>query len=279
MIISFTKMNGAGNDFVMIDNMRGGLHPGVELIQRLCDRTRGVGADGVICIEKANGVDYRMRYYNRDGREVEMCGNGARCAALFAARNGLGSADEGRGVSLSFVAEPGRMGAVVHGRRVAVSMTDATGLERSVRLDSAEGKELVHVINTGVPHAVSIEPAWPLRDEAVTVRGRGIRSHARFARAGINANFVHVGADSTVFIRTYERGVEAETLACGTGAVAASVVLSHLGVVGSPVTLATQGGEKLVVTFDLTDFGARKVVLEGPADVNFDGTIELETEE
>ncbi len=279
MRLSFTKMNGAGNDFVMIDNMGGDFRPGGRWIREVCDRTRGVGADGVIFIEKAGDADYRVRYYNRDGGEAEMCGNGARCAALFAATRGLGVANEGRNVSLTFVAEPGRMAAVVNGGRVAVSMTDATGLEKSVALSAAGRRELVHLVNTGVPHAVSVEPAWPIEDDDVAARGKRIRYDVKFAPAGINANFVHVRSDGTVLIRTYERGVEAETLACGTGAVAAAVVLSHLGAAGSPVNLLTHGGERLIVSFDRTAFGAANVVLDGPAAVNFDGTIEVKNEE
>lgn len=277
--MSFTKMNGAGNDFVMIDNMSGEFRAGEEWIREVCDRTRGVGADGVILIESAADADYRMRYYNRDGREAEMCGNGARCAAFFAASRGLGDKKSGRNVSLAFVAEPGRMAAVVEGGRVAVSMTDATGLEKSVALMAGDRRELVHLVNTGVPHAVSVEAAWPMDDDDVASRGKRIRYDARFAPAGTNANFVHVRSDGTVLVRTYERGVEAETLACGTGAVAAAVVLSHLGAAASPVSLLTRGGERLIVAFDRTAFGAENVVLDGPAAVNFEGIIEVKDEE
>lgn len=275
MRIEFEKMNGAGNDFVMIDNLGGDIHLSASHIRRLCDRRRGIGADGVILLEEDSGADYRMRYYNSDGGEVEMCGNGARCAALFAVSLGLGRSQEGRTV-LRFTAEPGLMEAAVDGPRVAIGMTDATAFEKDISLPVAQGSEIVHVINTGVPHVVVVEPhASTMSDREVFERGRAIRYHARFAPAGANANFVTVGDDGAVAIRTYERGVEEETLACGTGAVASAVVTAHLNELPSPVRLTTHGGEELTVSFDLEPAGARNVVLEGPATVNFSGTIEL----
>ena len=277
MKMAFRKMNGAGNDFIMVDNRTVEISPGPEVIRRLCDRKRGIGADGVILIEDGNDVDFRMRYYNANGGEAEMCGNGARCAAIYAASLGLGRPD-GDALHLRFVAAPGPMEARITGRRVALAMTDATDYQESICLQVAEDEEIVHFINTGVPHAVAIESdVGNLDDEAVSSRGRAIRAHSRFSPAGVNASFISLRADGGVDIRTYERGVEAETLACGTGAVAAAIVLHHLGRAESPVTLITHGGETLVVSFTGGPSGARNVILEGPAADNFDGSIDLAT--
>jgi diaminopimelate epimerase len=276
MRISFTKMNGAGNDFVMIRDADRSVHASGDWIRRLCDRKRGVGADGVILVRPEDGVDFRMVYFNSDGGEAEMCGNGARCAALFAASLGLGrrTGDE---VALSFVAGPGKLEARVRGGRAAVSMTDARAFERAVPIDVPGGKEIVHLLNSGVPHAIVVEDDWDgLRDAQVEARGRAIRYHEKFAPAGVNADFVRVQADGRVAIRTYERGVEAETLACGTGAVASAVVLGHLGLVGGVVDLVTRGGDVLTVSFTKTADGAKDVVLAGPAAVNFEGWVDLE---
>jgi diaminopimelate epimerase len=274
--IRFDKMNGAGNDFIMIDNQSGELRLSGGQIRWLCDRRRGVGADGVILVESEAGSDFRMRYYNADGGEAEMCGNGARCVALFARSLGLGTSKNG-GHTLRFMTQPGPMAArVAEAGRAAVKMTDATALEIDISLDVAHGHEKVHFINTGVPHAVVVVDAvGDLPDEDIVTRGRAIRLHERFAPGGCNANFATVGSDRAVRVRTFERGVEAETLACGTGSVATAVVLTHLGMTRSPVHLITQGGETLTVTFERTDTGARGVVLDGPAVLNFRGSVHL----
>lgn len=277
MRISFTKMNGAGNDFIMIDNRGRSVRPGAEWVRALCDRRRGIGADGVILIEPGDGVDFRMAYYNSDGGEAEMCGNGARCASLFAGGLGLGQ-HQGERVRLSFVARPGPMEAVVHAGRAAVSMTDAKGFEKAVTLSFPGGSEIVHLINTGVPHAVCVVDDWErLTGRDIAIRGRAIRYHEKFVPAGVNADFVWVDENGKVAIRTYERGVEAETLACGTGSIAGAVVLSHLGLAESPVDLLTLGREVLTVSFRQTPGGATDVVLEGPAVVNFEGTVDVQT--
>ena len=277
MRVKFVKMNGAGNDFVTIDNRDGRIRFNGGEIEALCDRRRGVGADGVLLIENEPGLDFRMRYYNRDGREAEMCGNGARCLAWFAADLGLGSEKDG-GISLRFGTVPGPMGAIVVGTRVTIEMTDATSMEKGVSLDLADRAEIVHVINTGVPHAVVEEHnVDAMADAEIVERGRQIRLHPRFAPNGTNVNFISRAGDS-VNIRTYERGVEEETLACGTGAVAGAVVAAELGWATSPVKLSTRGGEDLVVSFDSSPGGANKVRLAGPTAVNFQGSMELPVE-
>ena len=275
MKVQFQKMNGAGNDFIMVDNRSGGIQVGPTEIKALCERRRGIGADGMILLESAAGVDFVMRYYNADGSEAEMCGNGARCAALFAASLGAGQTDNGV-THLHFLTQPGVMDARVEASRVAISMTDATDFEKSISLSVANGEEIVHFINSGVPHAVVVEPNAPsLSPKQVIERGRSIRMHGRFEPGGANANFAAVMEDGVVALRTYERGVEDETLACGTGAVATAVVFAHLGKAESPVSLLTAGGETLTVSFEKITGGARNVVLEGPAAVNFVGTVDI----
>ena len=157
MQLPFVKMNGAGNDFIVIDNRSGEIALSGAQIEALCDRRRGIGADGLLAIESAPGVDFRMRYYNRDGGEAEMCGNGARCIAWFAGELGLGSSDGGVRV-LSFATIPGVVEARVDGSTVTVRMTDATSFEKSVSLVVAGREEIVHVMDTGVPHAIIEDP-------------------------------------------------------------------------------------------------------------------------
>ncbi len=268
-------MNGAGNDFVMIDNRDASLTLLAVEIRGLCDRKRGVGADGVIMVENDDTADFRMRYYNADGGEAEMCGNGARCVALFASTLGLGLRNAGETV-VSFVTQPGVMKASVRDNRVTVAMTDAVGFEKDVVLDTNAGRETVHIVNTGVPHAVSIVEDWAtLTDEAVLERGHAIRRHDKFSPAGINANFIHLREDGVVEIRTYERGVESETLACGTGSVAAAVVAEKLDLAKTPIRLFTHGGDVLEVSFSPSPSGAFGVTLGGPAAVNFEGNLDI----
>jgi diaminopimelate epimerase len=273
--IRFDKMNGAGNDFVMIDNQAGDIRLTAAQVRELCDRRRGIGADGVIVVETEPDMDFRMRYYNADGGEAEMCGNGARCVALFADRLGLGER-EGDQLRLRFMTQPGPMEANVNNGRAAIRMTDASDFEINISLQVAHGDEMVHFVNTGVPHAVVIvDNADDLTNAEVTERGRAIRQHERFAPHGANANFVTLLENNCVRIRTYERGVEAETLACGTGSCAAAIVMAQLGHVSSPVTMRTEGGDDLTVSFDKTSAGARGVVLEGPAALNYSGSVHL----
>ena len=275
MRIEFEKMNGAGNDFILIDNRKGNIQLSATKIRELCERRRGIGGDGVILIESQGGADFRMRYYNRDGGEAEMCGNGARCAARFAGARGLGRSENGK-IRLRFATVPGMVEAAVDGVMVTIQMTDATSFERSVSLPVADRTEIVHVIDTGVPHVV-IEEADvdAIGQGEILSRGRAIRYHDRFAPDGTNVNFVSVRDDGAVNVRTYERGVEGETLACGTGAVAGAIVAARLTGSCSPVTMITHGGEELTVSFVPEPSGASGVLLKGPAALNFRGSVEL----
>lgn len=267
--MKFTKMNGAGNDFVVVDNRAGTIALTTASIERLCDRHRGVGADGLLAVEAAqNGADFRMRYFNADGGEADMCGNGARCFARFAARLMPDRPD-----SLSFETPAGLIRAEFPGDLVTVNMSDPHDFRESQEVEVAGlGICRIHFLNTGVPHAVAF-----VKDvEAVDVArsGASLRWNPEFAPKGANANFAQTGASGELILRTYERGVEAETLACGTG-VCATALLHHL-VTGapSPVQVRVRGGESLLVGFTAPSHGAfRHVTLTGPADFVFEGEI------
>jgi len=267
MLLHFTKMNGAGNDFVVVDNRRGELAFTRETIARLCDRHRGVGADGLLAVEPArNGADFRMRYYNADGGEAEMCGNGARCFARFASRLA------GLTGKLSFETEAGVISAECLGDHVRLAMSEPQSLRLHENVALENGTTLtVHSVNTGVPHAVVIVEDL----EAVPVQeyGAGIRYHAHFAPRGTNANFIAPVNATTIAIRTYERGVEGETLACGTGVVASALIFHELTGAKSPVAVQVRGGDTLSVAFTGSRGAYQAVTLTGPADFVFDGEI------
>jgi diaminopimelate epimerase len=265
-MLKFTKMNGAGNDFVLLDNLDRRLHLASGQIAHLCDRHRGVGADGVLIVEPAaNGADFRMRYYNADGGEAEMCGNGARCFARYASRMTGGAG------TISFETPAGVIRAQSEGENVRLAMSEPRdlSLDRPVRLPS--GDLAVHSVNTGVPHAVVFVEDL----EKTDVRGLGacLRYHPDFAPKGTNANFVQIIAPQDIAIRTYERGVEDETLACGTGVVASALILHEKYGAPSPVSVRVRGGDTLTVSFAREGGVYRGVSLTGPADFVFEGQI------
>lgn len=260
-------MNGAGNDFVLADNRDGALRLTGERIARICDRHRGVGADGLLLVEPAgDGADFTMRYYNSDGGEAEMCGNGARCFARYAA--GL----SGHPGPLSFRTPAGIIRAELHADgQVTVTMGRPRSLTLGIPVEAAGESWTVHAVNTGVPHAVIEVGDVDMVDVAGV--GRAIRRHPRFAPSGTNVNFISRGS-TPASVRTYERGVEDETQACGTGVVACAVVRHALHGVESPIGLRVRGGETLTVSFTRRDEESYDDVrLTGPAEFVFEGTI------
>ena len=260
-------MNGAGNDFVLLDNRAGSLRLDAKTIERICDRHRGVGADGVLLVESAsNGADFKMRYYNSDGGEAEMCGNGARCFARYANRL-TGSTSR-----LSFETQAGVITAEFSGDLVRINMTTPKDLRLNESLDALGERFDVHSINTGVPHAIVFVDYLETVD--VQRMGRTIRNHGHFAPNGTNVNFVKILNQNTVAIRTYERGVERETLACGTGVVASALILHELNGAPQPIGVRVKGGNVLQVGFEKAG-GFSNVTLTGPADFVFDGKIDL----
>jgi len=267
-MLRFTKMNGAGNDFVMIDNRAGNVRLQPEQIVRICDRHRGVGADGILLLEKgSNGADFRMRYYNRDGGEAEMCGNGARCFARFAKK--VAGAPE----RISFQTPAGLIGARLHGDLVTLNMSDPTDLRLNLRLQIDGEDAVVHYINSGVPHVVV--PVARLDVVHVFTQGAAIRRHKKFSPQGANVNFIEKRGAQKILVRTYERGVEDETLACGTGVVASALIFAVTEKVDGPVSVTVRSGSELSVDFKRAGNQFRNVTLTGPAEFAFEGTIEV----
>jgi len=267
-MLRFTKMNGAGNDFVLIDNREGDIHLNRSQIARLCDRHRGIGADGVLLLEKAsNGADFRMRYFNADGGEAEMCGNGARCFARFA--NKVAGA-QGK---ISFETPAGVIGAELTHDLVTLQMTEPTDLRLNVTVRGADESKTVHFINSGVPHVVV--PVSQIDDVDVRRKGAAIRHHEMFSPKGANVNFIEKRGTKQIAVRTYERGVESETLACGTGVVASALIFAAVEKIDGSIGVLVRGGNELQVGFEKRGTQFKNVTLTGPADFVFEGTIEL----
>jgi len=266
--VRFWKLEGAGNDFLGLDGRAGGFKLKRQQIADLCDRRRGVGADGVLVVEKpkVRGADFRMRYYNSDGGEAGMCGNGARCFALLA------RAVSGRkGNELRVQTQAGLLTLRMSGREVQVSMTEPTKLRLGKKVVVAGRKVVVDFLNTGVPHAVLFVRS--VRSIDVAKQGQAIRYHSAFAPSGTNVNFVEIGRGNRIHVRTYERGVEGETLACGTGVVAASILSNLRRGLRSPILVTTRGGDHLRVGFSMVNGQAREVTLQGPARIVYTGVI------
>ncbi len=245
MKIEFAKMEGAGNDFILIDNRDGRVPAGAKrrLALDYCRRAFGIGADGMIFVEKDPEFDFAWDFYNSDGSAAEMCGNGARCAARFAHR--VGAAGE----RMTFRTLAGPIRAELTPRGAKVGLTDAA-LPAGDETIEVEGRRFkLWFLNTGVPHAVI--PVEDLEKTEVRRLGALIRQHPRFRPAGTNVNFIIPLAGDRLAIRTYERGVEDETMACGTGSTAACLVAGQFLGKKSPISAATRGGGELLVHFTL----------------------------
>jgi diaminopimelate epimerase len=267
-MLRFTKMNGAGNDFVMIDNRAGEVRLEPEQIVRICDRHRGVGADGILLLEKgSNGADFRMRYYNRDGGEAEMCGNGARCFARFATKIAKAPA------KISFQTPAGLIRGELQGELVTLQMSEPKDLSLDLDVVANGSNEHVHFINSGVPHVVV--PVSIAADVDVRKRGEALRRHAKFSPVGANVNFIEKRGPKKISIRTYERGVEDETLACGTGVVASALIFAATEKVDGPIGVTVRSGSELAVDFKRAGDQFTNVTLTGPAEFAFEGTIEI----
>jgi diaminopimelate epimerase len=265
--IPFLKMSGSGNDFIVIDN-RDAVMPEAELARLVvgaCRRKMSAGADGMILIEPSDSLDFKWRFFNADGSLPDMCGNGARCAARFAFIHGI--ADR----QMAFETLAGTIEATVGDDGVKIRMTEPRDLNTGIIMDIEGTPTIVGSINTGVPHVVLVVDDIEAVDVVET--GRLIRYHPTFTPDGTNVNFVSVGNNGTIFIRTYERGVEDETLACGTGNVAAALILAHERGLTSPVTLTARSGGKLTVHFKTQVGRYQDVFLEGDARVIYRGDL------
>ncbi|MFT5699776.1 MAG: diaminopimelate epimerase [Desulforhopalus sp.] len=267
--IPFEKMSGTGNDFVVIDN-RKGIVPfaqQAEFASKVCRRMFSVGADGLILIENSETADFSWNFYNADGSVAEMCGNGSRCAARFAFRHKI------CGPHMKFETLAGLIEAEIcdeqENVRVKMPRPHDFRLDLSLRLDDTEYP--VTFVNTGVPHAVIFVEE---DDAPVKKWGRKVRFHEIFEPDGANANFVKVLGPGKIKVRTYERGVEDETMACGTGAVASAIYAAMHKGMDSPVEVITSGGETLTIHFDLQDGPVvESVYLQGPTRIICSGDL------
>jgi diaminopimelate epimerase len=265
--IPFWKMHGASNDFVLVDDRDGAFPAGDRAwIASVSSRRTGVGCEGVILIQRSTKANFRMRFFNPDGGEVEMCGNGARCVARLAQEIGAAPAK----MTIDTVA--GVLRAEVMGAQVRLFMTHPRDWRLDGSLDAAGRQVAYGFVNSGVPHVVV--PVEDLKGVDVQGLGSAIRRHPDFAPAGANANFARATGPNSLEVRTYERGVEAETLACGTGIVASALVMARMRRVAPPVRVSAASGDVLTVDFRVTDDGADGVTLVGPAVHVFRGTLE-----
>jgi diaminopimelate epimerase len=264
--ISFVKMSGSGNDFVVFDNRTKKIGENVgEFVRHVCTRKVGVGADGVLLIERDRDSDFFMRYINADGSEAEMCGNGGRCAALFALAKGIA------GRKMRFRSDDGMHEAAVLGDSVRLRMREPVQVDLEVPL-ILSGRELsASFVNTGVPHVVILVEDVEKID--VLELGREIRHLPRFQPQGTNADFAQARGDESIQVRTYERGVECETLACGTGCVAAALVTALKRGFTSPIACLTAGGEVLKVWFERKGDTLSRIFLEGSAVFVYEGKL------
>lgn len=262
MPLHFAKMTAAGNDFIVIDNRQGQVgEPDPQWVRKLCSRRLSVGADGLMLLGKpgAPGADFAMRYFNADGSEAAMCGNGGRCLARFAVQVGVGA----EGQTLRFTAPSGAYTAEVLAGQVRLSLPAPTALAAGRRLDLAAGPREADVINTGVPHAVFF--TQKVEAEDVVGVGREVRWHQAFAPEGTNVNFCQVLGLHRLSLRTYERGVEDETLACGTGVAAAALLAAARGWVQAPVSVLTRSGLELEMNFTVRSGGFEDITQRGEA--------------
>jgi diaminopimelate epimerase len=285
--IKFTKMVATGNDFIVVDNrlpltfvrgssvrdpeanaeeqVTGGRLQ--ELAKKLCNRKFGIGADGLLVLEKSKKADFRMRIFNPDGSEPDMCGNGSRCMALYAKNRKIAPA------SMSIETAAGILSACAGKDKVKINMTDPKNIKLSMNLNSMGKACRLHYINTGVPHVVFFTKN--LEKINLNVFGKNIRYHKAFYPDGANVNIVRVEKGNSLCIRTYERGVEAETLACGTGAVASAVVSHMIKRFDSPVNVYARGGRLKIYFKGNSDKGFMDVFLEGMAKEVFKGEINI----
>jgi diaminopimelate epimerase len=270
----FVKMSGAGNDFIVVDNRSLSVNLAREQIANLCHRHFGIGADGLLAAEPPDQpeTDFRMRYYNADGGEAEMCGNGARCFARFVET--WPRQDKAR---VRFLTQAGIIVGEYVDHEVRVNLTPPTDLKLNRKADFGWGEVEFHSVNTGVPHVVIEVPDVEVAE--VLALGRAVR-HSKLFERGTNVNFVQVADDGSLVVRTYERGVEGETLACGTGVTAAALVMHRVRGLPMPIRVKVRGGDTLAVSAAIGTSAVygdtfTDVTLTGPATETFSGTAKL----
>ncbi len=274
-------MSGAGNDFILFDaKINPKLDFSKEKISQICDRRNGIGADGVLIIDRADGFDFEMKYYNADGSFGSLCGNGARCSLLYAKLNGLLNSTKSRFLFSNKVFS----GEICKDGNVKFELLPPSNIKLNFKIKVAGQLVNSSFVNTGSPHVViKIEDVLKnplelstsynhINDFPVYDLGKAIRFHDDFIPEGVNVNFIQV-ADNKVKIRTYERGVENETLSCGTGSVASAVILFYNKLVKKPVEILVKSGDQLLVDFEFDGRFFSNVSLTGPAKVVFNGEI------
>jgi diaminopimelate epimerase len=277
MKIPFKKMSGAGNDFIVVDNRDHKLSDLETVTRNVCNRGNTFGgADGFIAIENSDKAEFEMKYFNADGSTGAMCGNGGRCAARFALVSGIVPSEH-----LMFEAVGNIYRADVTGERVRLAMPDPRTIRLNTKL-SVRGQQVTcHYVNVETPHAVIFikdiqTPHYSSVDDLdINGWGKDVRMHPDFSPEGANANFAELLNDGTVKLRTFERGVEGETLACGTGSVATAIVAHLLHNFPPPIRILTKSGEILAVDFTDANGNIRDLSLEGSANILSEGLLEL----
>jgi len=264
MSFDFIKAEGAGNDFIIIDEES--LPAGLDLkklVVEICERKKSIGADGVMLYGKSEASDFKMRIFNPDGSEVEMCGNGSRCMGLYAYTY------KGHKHQLTMETLAGVIEIEINNGLPRLKLTDPKDTKLNFIID-IDGNDLgISFINTGVPHVVCV--ADKVDEVSLDDLGSKIRNHKEFMPEGTNANFIEIINKHSIKIRTYERGVEAETLACGTGSAASAVIAAMLNKVKSPVGVKTASGEILKIYFDLENKECKNLYLEGACNLIYKG--------
>ncbi len=262
--VEFAKYTGAGNDFIVIDNRTSSFPlENREAVREMCARRTSIGADGLILLENSNRADIKMRFFNSDGNEAEMCGNGARCLIDFARRKGIDS------TTLTLETMERVLTAHADGHNISLEMGAVEDTELNIDIEIDGKTYRVHYTNTGVPHAVMF--VEDVGEVDVVGLGRKIRFHKRFQPKGANANFVQVTSESSISARTYERGVEDETLACATGCTACAVIANLVKNVKPPVKVLTRGGETLTINFKRTGDRLSNLTMSGPTRLVYEG--------
>ena len=264
MSIPFYKMSGSGNDFIIIDNREKIIREKglTSFIKVVCARKYSVGANGLILIEPSKVSDFKWRFFNSDGSIADMCGNGARCVSRYAFVKGISTNE------VKFETTRGIIEAEVKENKVKLKMPDPTNLYLNCEIKDSPN---LSFIDTGVPHAVVTVD--DIENAPVVKLGKKIRFHDAFMPEGTNVNFMQFTDKKGLSIRTYERGVEDETLACGTGAIACALIGASIKKIDSPINVLTWGGETLIIYFDKNETEFKNIYLEGDARIIYDGKL------